>query len=139
MRTLSYAALGPDSALGPTLVRKREKCETATLLLLLTPPRLVPSPGTPTERQRGAVRARQNAENAVTAMHFLKSGRCKSHAQLLPHAYAWGAALGVATTIITDTYDAAPCVTNDVPKCRAWRGGLWPKAWPSTRTHGVKL
>ncbi len=43
---------------------------------------------------------------------------------------AWGAALNVAKATIIGTYDAAPCVTNDVPKCRAWRGGLGPKAWP---------
>ena len=33
----SYSALGPDSALGPTLACKREKCEIATLLCSLLP------------------------------------------------------------------------------------------------------
>ena len=78
-------------------------------------------------------------KNAVTEAHFfLKSGGLardmRSHS---PMPSAWGAALNVAMATIIGTYDAAPCVTNDVPKCRAWRGGLWPKAWPSARNMAL--
>ena len=91
-------ALGPDSALGPApargeRARKREKCEIATLLLstLLTPPRLVPTPGTLTERQQGAIEQVKRGKNAVLKWHFCK--KCplaREQTQLLPHAYAWG-------------------------------------------------
>jgi hypothetical protein len=81
----------PDSALGPTRTRllaqlgprpdaracKLEKRAKMLCVLLYTPPRWVSSPGTPTEGQRRAFTANKIAEDAVTAMHFLKSAPCK--------------------------------------------------------------
>jgi hypothetical protein len=66
-----------DTALGPELARgerarKRENSRTAALLLLHTPPRLVPSPGALTERQHAAVEQSKICKNAVMEVHFLQ-------------------------------------------------------------------
>ena len=62
----TYAALGPDSALGPAPVRgerahKRENAAKCSAFCSTLPLRLVSSPGTPTERAAESIYDEQNS------------------------------------------------------------------------------
>ena len=124
----------PYTALGPAPARADGKnCEIAALTLYTpySPSASVLARDTWPKGSRERFERVRICKNAVTEAHFLKSGgRARDMRSHSPMPSTWGAALSVAMATITGTYDAAPCVTNDVPKCRAWCGGLWPKAWP---------
>jgi hypothetical protein len=149
-RWRSYAALGPDSALGPALALASGKnAKAATLLLLYTPPRVVSSPGRPTEGQGRAVEHVKMRQNAVTATYVLKRRRYARElaptgplvGQLLPHAYAWGQARylrggrkkGPTAQENAQANGHGGIYPHRLQRCGWPKHGPWPEAWPLAR------
>ena len=149
-RWRSYAALGPDSALGPALALASGKnAKAATLLLLYTPPRVVSSPGRPTEGQGRAVEHVKMRENAVTATYVLKRRRYARDActygatsrPIAPPCLCMGVGLaptrrsekGPTTQKNAQADGHRGIFPHRLQRCGWPKHGPWPEAWPLAR------
>jgi hypothetical protein len=143
---------GPWPGLGPwpgACGASGKNAKAATLLLLYTPPRVVSSPGRPTEGQGRAVEHVKMRENAVTATYVLKRRRRARDActygatsrPIAPPCLCMG--VGLAPTRRSEKGPTAQknaqadghrgIFPHRLQRCGWPKHGPWPEAWPLAR------